>query len=222
MFQHEAQSVQTHDLLEVEVKSFLSINPPAWVEKVLHEGPFVVVRRGPSMEQNILVVVRGTARNQRWEASCHPKFVKRIVIPPQLLRRTVPEFRLDAAHALRSLSILERHWSDFDRPWGPDEAVGFELATGHHAVKPEGNLDLVIYVDRSMTASEARSLYQATMDLPATVDILTEIPVCVFSLFEYAFESPALIFLRTPCGFMMGSDPWDEAGIMNSIQVTAT
>ena len=45
--------------------------------------------------------------------------------------------------------------------------MGFELATGSHVVKPESDLDIVIYAERRMTADEAKLLCARAMDLPA-------------------------------------------------------
>jgi phosphoribosyl-dephospho-CoA transferase len=105
---------------------------------------------------------------------------------------------------------------NLDRPWGPGGSVGFELATGNHVVKPEGDLDIVIYAERSMTANEARSLCHSTMDLPAAVDIRVETSISGFSLWEYASQSPAPILLRTSNEVILGSDPWDELEIRNT------
>jgi phosphoribosyl-dephospho-CoA transferase len=101
---------------------------------------------------------------------------------------------------------------DLDRPWGPAGSIGFELATGRHVVKPESDLDIVIYATGRITADEAKSLCARTMDLPAVVDIRVETPVFGFSLREFASESPAAILMRAPNKVMLGTDPW----VMNS------
>jgi phosphoribosyl-dephospho-CoA transferase len=214
----ESHSVRTHDLLEIDARQFLSAHTfvPEWVDEDLRRTPFVVVRRGLATEQNMPVGVRGTERNRRWATFCHPKLVKRIVTPTQLRSRTVSPSRADAVPALRLLPLLERRWIDFDRPWGPGGSVGFELATGDHVAKPESDLDIVIYAERRMTADLAKSLCDSAMDLSAAVDIRVETPICGFSLKEYASQSPAPILLRAPCGVMLGNDPWDELGIIDT------
>jgi len=99
---------------------------------------------------------------------------------------------------------------DLDHPWGPGGSIGFELATGSHVVKPESDLDIVIYAERRMTADEAKSLCARAMDLPATVDIRMETPVLGFSLREFASQSPAAILLRAPSGVILGRNPWGD------------
>jgi len=125
-----------------------------------------------------------------------------------LLRRALPPSRADAVPALRALRLLESRWLGLDHPWGPGGSVGFEIATGRHVAKRDSDLDIVIYAARPMRAYEAKVLCASTMDFPAAVDIRVETPVCGFSLWEYARDSPAAILLRTQGGPVLGEDPW--------------
>jgi phosphoribosyl-dephospho-CoA transferase len=210
MFHCEADSVRTHDLLEIDASVFISgdLSAPAWVDEVLRKSPFVVVRRGRATDQEIPIGVRGAERNQRWPAFCHPTSVKTILTPPQLLKRTVPTLRADATPALRALQVLKDRWMDLDHPWGPGGSVGFELATGRHVVKPESDLDVVIYAEDKITREQARSLQVRTMNLLVAVDIRVETLGCGFSLIEYARGGNEGILLRTPAGVELGDDPW--------------
>ena len=210
MIRCEAHSVRTHDLLEIDANVFVSENAsaPEWVEKILQESPFVVVRRGRARDLEIPIGVRGAERNQRWAAFCHPTWLKRILTPPQLLTRTIPALRVDSAPALRALQVLKDRWMDLDHPWGPGGSVGFELATGRHVVKPESDLDVVIYAEGKITREEARALHARTMNLSVAVDIRVETLACGFSLIEYSREDPAGILMRTPDGLVLGNDPW--------------
>jgi phosphoribosyl-dephospho-CoA transferase len=212
MFHCEPHSVRTHDLLEIDANQLISANAsaPEWVEECLRKSPFVVVRRGLATKQEIPVGARGAERNQRWATFCHPKFVKSMLAPPQLLRRTVPISRANVIPAFRALNVLKDRWTDLDLPWGPGGSVGFELATGTHVVKPESDLDIVLYAERRMTAEEAKSLCDRAMDLPAVVDIRVETPACGFSLIEYAQTESSSILLRTPSGHLLGDDPWSD------------
>jgi phosphoribosyl-dephospho-CoA transferase len=215
MFQCEAASVRTHDLLEIDAKQFLSLHAsvPAWVEGELQRTPFLVVRRGCAEGQAIPVGVRGAERNQRWAAFCQPGLVKSITTPSQLLTRTLPKFRADSVPAFHSLRLLEERWKGFDCCWGPGGSVGFELATGSQVAKPGSDLDIVIYAERRITTDEAKSLCASASGLPAAVDIRVETPTCGFSLSEYASQNPAPILLRMPCGVRLGIDPWSETGV---------
>jgi phosphoribosyl-dephospho-CoA transferase len=210
MFHCEAHAVRTHDLLEIDANVFIAGNAsaPGWVKEALRKTPFVVVRRGRTTDQEIPIGVRGTERNHRWPAFCHPTWIKSILTPPQLLTGTIPRLRADAAPALRALQFLKGRWIDLDHPWGPGGSVGFELATGRHVVKPQSDLDVVIYAEEKITRAEARSLQARTINLLVAVDIRVETLVCGFSLIEYARGDPAGILLRTPDGLVLGNDPW--------------
>jgi phosphoribosyl-dephospho-CoA transferase len=212
MFHREGHTIRTHDLLELDAKRFISSqsSAPQWVKEDLSKRPFVVVHRGPATGQEIPIGVRGTERNQRWAAFCHPKLIKGILTPSQLLSRTIPASRADAIPALRAINLLKDRWKDLVLPWGPGGSVGFELASGSHVAKPESDLDIVIHAERSMTAHEAKSLCARATNLPAAVDIRVETPVCGFSLTEFASQSPAVILLRAPGGSVLGSDPWSD------------
>jgi phosphoribosyl-dephospho-CoA transferase len=212
MFHCEPHSVRTHDLLEIDANRFIATqaSPSRWVEESLRKSPFVVVRCDRATGEHIPVGVRGAQRNQRWATLCHPKFVRNILTPPQLLGHTVPTARTNATPALRALQLLRERWMDCEHPWGPGGSVGFELATGTHVVKPESDLDIVLYAERRITAEEAKSLCDRAMDLTAVVDIRVETPTCGFSLIEYAQTESSSILLRTPSGHLLGDDPWSD------------
>jgi phosphoribosyl-dephospho-CoA transferase len=200
-------------LLEIDAERFLQAHPsaPAWVSESLRQTPFVVVRRGLASEREIPVGVRGADRDERWAAVCHPALVKVILTPQKLLDRagTAAASRDPAIpEALRSLAFLIERWKALDSPWGPGGSVGFELATGRRVVRPQSDLDVVIYAQKRMTVDAARSLRDAAKSLPAAVDIRVETLTCGFSLTEYASRAPAPILLRFTSGAMLGIDPW--------------
>jgi phosphoribosyl-dephospho-CoA transferase len=222
MFHREAHSFRTHYLLEIEAKQLISVDVsvPEWVEEALRKSPFVVVRRGRAREKGIPVGVRGPERNQRWATFCHPKVVKSIFTPSQLLGRAVAISRVNAIPALRALNILKNRWRNLDRPWGPGGSVGFELATGNLVANRQSDLDIVMYADRRMTVDEAKSLYAHTLELPAVVDIRVETLVCGFSLTEYARAGSAEILLRTPDRDVLDNDPWSDGLKMHNAAQT--
>lgn len=199
-----------HDLLEIDGPRFVREQPsaPQWVMDSLQRVPFVVVRRGDVTEHAIPVGVRGVRRNERWATSCHPSLVRRILTPGELLGRAkIP----DRMPALRALQLLKERWRRVDVPsgdWGPGGSVGFELATGDPVVTPDSDLDAVIYAVQPIEMSEARSLLEATCDLPAVVDVRVETPRVGFSLREYANREGATLLIRTPAGALLATDPW--------------
>jgi phosphoribosyl-dephospho-CoA transferase len=217
----DAQSVRTHDLLEIDAKRFISSHTctPEWVVNNLHRTPFVVVRRGLATWPVVPVGVRGVDRNQRWAATCAFNLVKSILAPPQLLRRSVPKSREDAIPAFRVLRIMKEQWRDLDHSWGPGGSTGFELAAGGNVARPESDLDIVIYADGRITRDMSKFLHAQTLNLPAAVDVRVETPLCGFSLEEFAWRSPGEILLRTPSGIALGTDPWSDELTEKSVKV---
>ena len=203
-------SIRIHDLLEIDAERFIAnqTSVPEWIEASLRESPFLVARRGLATGQKIPVGVRGNERNQRWAAFCDTQLIKSVSTPPKLLGQPLLMRRADVTPALQALQLLKERWTILDRWWGPAGSVGFELATGKPTVKPESDLDVVIYAEDPMTVIEAKSLWSYVVDLPATVDIRVETPVCGFSLIEFANESPGQCLLRTATGLRFGTDPW--------------
>jgi phosphoribosyl-dephospho-CoA transferase len=116
--------------------------------------------------------------------------------------------RVAIVPALHSLSLLAQRWKALDFPWGPGGSVGFELATGRPVVRPDSDLDIVIYAESPITQGEARHLRDNARGLLAPVDIRVETPFCGFSLTEYTSRAPAPIMLRVPSGTVLGTDPW--------------
>jgi len=212
MFPDAEHSVRIHDLLEIDAEQLVcfQMTAPEWLKEDLRKSPYAVVRRGTVTEQKIPIGFRGPERNQRWAADCHPKLVRRIITPTQLLTSTILTSHESFVPALHTLHLLKLRWMDLHHLWGPGGSVGFELATGRQVVKPESDLDIVIFAEGRMTVAEAESLWTRAMDLPAAVDIRVETPVCGFSLGEFVNQSPSPILLRTSNGFMFGRDPWSN------------
>ena len=214
MFTYKGRAVQTHDLLKINPKYLLDEatargdTVPGWAEEYVRHVSFAVVRRGFTSETCLPIGIRGYDRNQRWAASCSPHAILYLIAPSQLLGLAAAPSRVAEVPALQSLEILKALWLDFDRPWGPGGSVGFELATGSNMAHVESDLDIVIRTAKPITLEEAKFRCAQATDLPATVDIRVETPICGFSLKEYAREDRKEILLRTPNGPVLGSDPW--------------
>ena len=207
---------RVHHLLEIDAKQFCLVQDslPRWVEEELRRTPSVVVRRGVEMELGIPVGVRGAARNERWAAFCDPKFVKRVIAPQQLLRRTAPAFRVDAIAALRSLRVLAGRWSAIPYPWGPGGSVGFELASGCPTVTQTSDLDLLMRAPDPLDRASAKSLFdalsQAALDHNTRIDMQIQTLDGAFALAEYAHPGTR-VMMRCADGPKLVVDPWQTS-----------
>jgi phosphoribosyl-dephospho-CoA transferase len=200
-------------LLEIDAERFLQADAALfpWAGASLRKTPYVVVRRGPVSAGNIPVGVRGSRRSERWAGSCCTDAVKQVLTPEGLLRQPVPASRSADVPALRSVSMLAERWRGAGISWGPGGSVGFELATGREVVRPQSDLDIVMYAECRLSPLDAKDLLAAAQGLPAPVDIRVETPVCGFSLLEYAGRTAQPMLLRTAAGAVLGHDPWDDA-----------
>ena len=209
------QRIQVHDLLEVDAERLLAAaelhegRPPGWVGACIHSTPFVHVRRGIESDTALPVGVRGASRAQRWATVCHTAFIRSVTSPAQLLSSQIPAARAASIPALQSLRQLATLWADLSFCWGPGGSIGFELLTGRPVATAESDLDVVIYAPRRIAKKEAAHLCNLATNLPGTVDIRVETSKCGFSLREYASISTKKILLRTPCGEILGEDPWN-------------
>lgn len=209
-----AAKVKVHDLLEIEAVLFavdLS-EAPDWVAISLQATPFVVVRRaGFTVDGGIAIGVRGDSRSERWAGVLKPEFVKRVIAPCDLLRRSanLPEERRSIP-ALRSLIELEARWNSCGLLWGPGGSVGFELATGRPAASPSSDLDLVIFAPKAFDVHFARNLLSSLRSVSRSIDVIVETLTCGFLLEEYVSSSGGKVLLRSADNTRVGH-PWDIA-----------
>lgn len=217
MYVYEGLSVQTHDLLEIDVESFLrgvatsGDSLPDWASEHVRPALYGVVRRGEMRERGVPIGVRGVQRNERWATYCSLDAVRDVIPPSRLLECAADASRVRELAAFRTLEVLRGRWCDLDSDWGPGGSVGFEFATGRRVVHAGSDLDVVIRADGPIARERAKLLCAMTEDLPSDVDIRVETPIAGFSLKEYAQGDHAKILLRTAEGAVLGSDPWCDS-----------
>ena len=159
---------------------------------------------GTGQEQTIPVGVRGAERNQRWAATCHLKLIKNL--PPSATLRALRSQIARRCHSC--FSCLEPYEGALEvgRSWGPEVALASSLQRASKSLNPKAT-GPVIYADERITQEIAKSLYAQTLNLPATVDIRVEAPLCGFS----PRNSPGAIQGKFYCGHrtgFAGADPW--------------
>jgi phosphoribosyl-dephospho-CoA transferase len=120
-------------------------------------------------------------------------------------KKTEDLYDSPVCNGLRSLAIA---WRWLAHSWGPGGSVGFELATGKPTTTRRSDLDIVVYAEEHLSKSDAKRLLISARDLPVTVDIRVETPVCGFSLAEYVEPSAESMLLRTCAGPILSDNPW--------------
>ena len=201
---------QVHDLILLRGESAIIFHEggPACPYLERNRSPWVVVRRGRISNGLIPVGVRGSQRHERCAGFTELTEVLDTRRPDQLRLMLAEDSRV-ALQAFRALSYLEGHLPGLDMSWGPGGSVGYELASGIRAVRPDSDLDFILFAPKQLEITEARDLWRTISSAPGKVDALVETPFCGFSLQEFVTTSPGKILLRTSDGRVLGSDPWN-------------
>jgi phosphoribosyl-dephospho-CoA transferase len=207
------QLLGTHDLLRLRQPCALMTDAPlpSWVEQVLRDTPWVVVRRGLMRGSRIPIGVRGRTRSQRYAAFVDfadvidLRFPEDLVVSAGALEQERREMVPALAALTRVAPVLVRH----GEPWGPGGSVGFELATGVPTATPSSDLDVIVRQRRRLDSREARELLNALVEavLLARVDVMLETPSGGVLLADLA-SSPKQVLVRTPDGPRLLCDPW--------------
>lgn len=202
-----------HDLLVLDrEESFVSCNPSgAWVAKALEQTRTVVVRRGVSILDFIPVGVRGPSRAQRCAGIVPRQNVIEVVTPESLVERHLWRLapRAQEICAIRHLEAVFVAWKSFGVLWGPTGSVGFELATGFPAAKPESDLDIRIIAPKEISIELAQELLVVAESADIRIDVQMETSKGAVALAEYASRSHKML-LRTNHGPLLVVDPWAE------------
>jgi phosphoribosyl-dephospho-CoA transferase len=218
----------THDLIRLRAPTAVTANGPApsWVEAVLKQTPWVVVRRGRIQAGAIPIGVRGLTRAQRFAAWLASADVAERRSPEELWDRVenrpalgltcaLERTRTEAIPALAALARVASLLLHRGYRWGPGGSVGFELATGVATATASSDLDVILRQAQRLELDEARALQAALAEAaaPARIDTLLETPRGGVALADLA-AAPTRVLVRTPDGPYLAADPWAAEGWM--------
>ena len=199
-----------HDLLWIrQIQDLvLATALPAWA---CGRAPTPVVVRRERCEDPSLIPVglRGRTRSER-----HVAYLPR----DRVLLRVVPE-RLAQTQAwtrfpyfadfscIRALAGLAPRLDATGLTWGITGSVGFALATGSVAMRPDSDLDLLLRVARPMSRREATELEATLQIFPVRIDVQVDTSRGAFALSEWA-SGRRRVLLKTNGGPILVDDPW--------------
>ncbi len=168
---------------------------PAWAGPALAAVPWVTVRRASAPEGFAAVGVRGCDRSQRY-AWTIPLSVVREQVKPEQLTGPVAGRPLPAIRVLSAVRGIVDAFA-----WGPTGSVGFELATGAHAVSLTSDLDMVMRMSQCDEADLRRLklIHRRLSSLQVRIDCLVETDDGAIALTELVSDSDAVL-LRTSDG----------------------
>jgi phosphoribosyl-dephospho-CoA transferase len=201
--------MRPHDLLRLKDGAQLTQAAlPEWAIRSLRQTPFVVVRRDAANDDLIPVGIRGVTRDQRHAAFVHADDIESIITPESLaIARSWKSPRCREHAAFVALDRIAAAASDIDLIWGPGGAVGFELATGTHALTASSDVDIVVYPDERHTRDALTSFRDAVSDANIRVDILIEATLGAAALDEW-IASTQRVLIKTCDGPRLGEFSW--------------
>ena len=189
-----------HDLLRLaDYASELPADAPEWVRTSLTRTPWVVARRAVASPGLVPVGVRGRRRAQRYAMTVPHNAVEQTVTPEQLRGAAPTEDR--GLSALVTLRMVRPYLDSTGLVWGPTGSVGFELATGHHTVTEDSDLDVVLRIGHltSTVLQQLSSLHTLLLATSARVDCQLDCPAGAVALAEI-ISADAQVIVRTAEG----------------------
>jgi len=201
-------SLRPHDLVRLTPGAVSRTAVPAWVPASLAGAPWAVVRHDRPVPGQVPVGIRGPRRELRWATYVPQAGITGVRAPEDLIHvhdwAALPD--VAAMRALRALTpILNRGGV----VWGPTGSAGFSLATGHIAVGPASDLDLLLRCPARPAHAWLDGVARLFAEQEARVDSQVETPAGVAHLDDLRSDGPSLV--RTCAGPRLCADPWEEA-----------
>ena len=179
---------------------------PDWALSELKLNNPLIVRRAPTTPDKIPVGIRGRQRSQRYATFIPYAEVARKVRPTALRTCSVHPDRIFLP-SLTAWGKLRSQASDVPYPWGPAGSCAYELATQSDWVTQTSDLDIVVYIDRPISRSEAKGLLKVFGSDACRTDVQVVTPKGGMALIEWARESE-YILLKTNHGPILTNKPW--------------
>jgi phosphoribosyl-dephospho-CoA transferase len=196
-----------HDLLQLgNVTGIECAHLPRWAQDSLRWAGWVVRRRAKPRADGIPVGIRGRQRNQRHACWVPIESVDRVVPPWELVHPLATcESGLTVVRIARTVSAL---MAEQGLRWGPTGSLGFTLASGRVAIRPESDLDMLIDTPAELPREHARKLNHELQRLECAVDAQLATPAGGVSLDEWANTTAQRLLVRTESGPMLTANPW--------------
>jgi phosphoribosyl-dephospho-CoA transferase len=164
----------------------------------------------PSGLGQIPAGIRGPTRELRW-ATYIPRAGITGIRTPESLRPAGDWAALPDVAVMRTLQSLTASLNRAGADWGPTGSAGFSLATGHIAVGPASDLDLLLRCPARPARAWLDGLARLFAGQEARVDGQVETSAGIAHLDDLRRDGPVLV--RTCAGPRLCADPWEETGI---------
>lgn len=205
-------SYNVHDILKIRIKTANNKSElPIWAVRSLTETPYVVVRRG-KITSHIPVGIRGETKQQRFAWGVSPEEVLDIIKPQDLLTSLLDEKIINSYwyHILMPLKRQLNLWKQAPclkrelQSIGISGSVGFELATGKKVTNSHSDVDLLFFVNRTISQNSCLQILDFLNTLEIKVDPVLVVDEEWISLEEYALSSGSYL-IKTMDGCRLGN-----------------
>lgn len=185
-------------------------------------APVVVRRASSSRPSWIPVGVRGTTRSERCAAQAAADHVVRVLTPEAIAERAGIHvgLRTSALACLRALARLAPALDASPLVWGVTGGVGFALATGLAALRPDSDLDMLLRAPSAADADALRDIGRLSTSLRVRVDVQVQAPAGAFALADW-LRGDGRVLLKTDRGPLLVDDPWGDPSRIETDRATA-
>ena len=221
----QARPFDPHDLLWVaDGRALQAPAPlPRWADAAwMAQSPLVVRRERVASTNLVPVGLRGRLRNERFAAYLEAGAVLRQV-KPEMLARAACRQRLPGMEHLPAAIALARVAPLLDASglrWGPTGSMGYALASGLPALRPESDLDLLVRANTPFTPAQVQALQSLPDDHGCRIDLQVDTGHGGFALVEWLRDA-GRVLLKTGRGPFLTGDPWNQTGWLDSVETEA-
>lgn len=204
---------QPHDLLFLKnKKAFQTTNHktmPKWADKVLDNSLAVVVRRGHSKTEEVLVGLRGTKKNERLAGVVATQNISKSISPEIIATQKLWENLSLERLALKPFqTIMKLPFIMNEYQWGIGGSCGFEIITGIQTVTDLSDVDLIIRGLKYLSYKKSCALLELVNSFGVHIDIQIINGLNSFSLEELCFNPKRSILVKTGDGPILTKTPW--------------
>ena len=187
--------LNVHDIVMINSSEavFFLTEKPAWVDDVLSNTPYVIVRRAPVIDGRIPVGVRGDKRSERIAGFINKSDIEKVIKPADIVGNLSSFSRMvELKKTLDQVSLIMKR---LKVNWGIIGSIAYEIVTNKEVVNEKSDIDIII--SSELTRGLAIRLLFQIKSLPIRVDITVEKSIGGYNLAEYLETESDKMLVKT-------------------------
>lgn len=204
-------AIVPHDILKIEnpekLPNFSGF--PEWAKQACLASPYHVVRRAPTIKNQIPIGIRGKQRNERFGCYVLHDQIERVIHPTEIVQQKLWKTWRRKNHFLTMIETLDQLDHLFTGlAWGVGGSLGYELISTLNTIHEHSDIDLIWYQSHAPDFSFCKNLIHEITQLPIKVDIQVENAKGGFHLAEYVRHPHHKILLKQNDGPVLSDNIW--------------